>query len=230
MYLLTACLVVSQACQRHKTAPTASAALGRALVGTLLMGSFKEEGERTQVTFKGDGILGSMQVCSIDSSSRQMRNMLVLQPLDPDSATALGRPLANALVHCHHMLIPAELTISLVQRNLCMYCTTPYVASWTSLHKACFEARLNSLYLYFRPQVCMADATFWISCLCCMFMPHSCCHTALHICLCRSLFDGCATLLHKTQACNMLRRLVQFRQHQMPLAMTTSLERLHQAA
>lgn len=51
-----------QACQRHKTAPTASAALGRALVGTLLLGSFKEEGEKTQVTFKGDGILGSMQV------------------------------------------------------------------------------------------------------------------------------------------------------------------------
>ena len=28
------------------------------------MGSFKEEDERTQVTFKGDGILGQMQVCS----------------------------------------------------------------------------------------------------------------------------------------------------------------------
>lgn len=26
------------------------------------MGSFKEEGERTQVTFKGNGSLGSMQV------------------------------------------------------------------------------------------------------------------------------------------------------------------------
>jgi len=51
-----------QACRRHGTAPTASAALGRALIGTLLMGSFKEEGERTQVTFKGNGSLGSMQV------------------------------------------------------------------------------------------------------------------------------------------------------------------------
>lgn len=36
--------------------------MGRALLGTLLMGSFKEEGERTQVTFKGNGILGAMQV------------------------------------------------------------------------------------------------------------------------------------------------------------------------
>ena len=38
-----------QACERHKTSPTASAALGRALLGTLLMGAFRDEGERTQV-------------------------------------------------------------------------------------------------------------------------------------------------------------------------------------
>lgn len=38
-----------QACDRHKTSPTASAALGRALLGTLLMGAFREEGEKTQV-------------------------------------------------------------------------------------------------------------------------------------------------------------------------------------
>lgn len=39
----------AQACDRHKTSPTASAALGRALLGTLLMGAFREEGEKTQV-------------------------------------------------------------------------------------------------------------------------------------------------------------------------------------
>ncbi len=43
-----------QACERHKTAPTASAALGRALLGTLLMGTFKGEDESTQVeTYTG---------------------------------------------------------------------------------------------------------------------------------------------------------------------------------
>ncbi len=54
--------LVKEACRRHKTAPTAGAALGRALLGTLLMASFREEGEKTQVTWRGDGPLGSIQV------------------------------------------------------------------------------------------------------------------------------------------------------------------------
>ena len=41
--------LILQACNRHNTAPTASAALGRALLGTLLISSFKAEGEKTQV-------------------------------------------------------------------------------------------------------------------------------------------------------------------------------------
>ena len=51
-----------QACQRHKTSPTASAALGRALLGTLLLATFRGEGETTQVTFQGNGPLGQIQV------------------------------------------------------------------------------------------------------------------------------------------------------------------------
>lgn len=51
-----------KACDRHKTAPTAGAALGRGLMGTLLMACFREQGEKTQVTFKGDGPLGGMQI------------------------------------------------------------------------------------------------------------------------------------------------------------------------
>ena len=38
-----------QAVTRHGTAPTASAALGRTLLGTLLISTFKAEGEKTQV-------------------------------------------------------------------------------------------------------------------------------------------------------------------------------------
>jgi len=52
----------TQACTRHGTAPTASAALGRALLGTLLLACFRGEGEKTHITFRGDGPLGSMQV------------------------------------------------------------------------------------------------------------------------------------------------------------------------
>ncbi len=52
--------LVSEAATRHRTAPTATAALGRALLGTLLLGSFRKEDEALQVTFRGDGPLGSM--------------------------------------------------------------------------------------------------------------------------------------------------------------------------
>jgi molecular chaperone Hsp33 len=56
-----------QACDRHQTAPTASAALGRAILGTLMMSCFRGEGEKTQVTFKGDGPFGTIQVVSESS-------------------------------------------------------------------------------------------------------------------------------------------------------------------
>jgi molecular chaperone Hsp33 len=52
--------LVAEACARHGTAPTASAALGRALLGALLMSAFKGEGEATQLTFQGTGDLGGM--------------------------------------------------------------------------------------------------------------------------------------------------------------------------
>jgi hypothetical protein len=54
--------LVAEATRRHGTAPTASAALGRALLGGLLMSAFKGEGEATQITFKGTGPLGGLQV------------------------------------------------------------------------------------------------------------------------------------------------------------------------
>lgn len=50
--VVTGTELVQQACLRHRTSPTASAALGRALLGSLLMAAFREEGEKTQVTFK----------------------------------------------------------------------------------------------------------------------------------------------------------------------------------
>lgn len=45
--------LVRDAATRHKTAPTATAALGRALVGALLMGSYRKEGETLQVNRNG---------------------------------------------------------------------------------------------------------------------------------------------------------------------------------
>eukprot|EP00889_Picochlorum_renovo_P000805 jgi/Picre1/27835/NNA_000799.t1 len=66
--------LVQEACTRHNTAPTASAALGRAILGTLMMSCFRGEGEKTQVTFKGDGPFGMIQVVS--ESSGQVKGLI----------------------------------------------------------------------------------------------------------------------------------------------------------
>jgi len=51
--------LVNDALRRHGAAPTAAAALGRCLTGTLLLGAFRGEGEQVQVTFQGQGPLGT---------------------------------------------------------------------------------------------------------------------------------------------------------------------------
>ncbi|KAL0021890.1 hypothetical protein WJX77_012153 [Trebouxia sp. C0004] len=92
--------LVQEACRRHGTAPTASAALGRALMGTLLMGSFKEEGERTQVTFKGNGSLGSMQVIAdtYGNVKGTMTNPSADPPLREDGKLNVGAAVGRGVL------------------------------------------------------------------------------------------------------------------------------------
>ncbi|EFN52293.1 hypothetical protein CHLNCDRAFT_58899 [Chlorella variabilis] len=82
-----------QACTRHQTSPTASAALGRALLGTLLMGAFREQGEKTQVTFKGDGPLAGLQVIADASGTvkGKVGNPAADPPLRPDGKLNVGQ-------------------------------------------------------------------------------------------------------------------------------------------
>lgn len=47
--------LVNEACQRHNTLPTASAALGRVLTGTLMMGSLLKDLEKITVKFQCNG-------------------------------------------------------------------------------------------------------------------------------------------------------------------------------
>src|ERR1044072_5349593 len=47
--------LVSEACRRHQTFPTASVAVGRALTGTLLIGSSFKDLEKITVQFNCDG-------------------------------------------------------------------------------------------------------------------------------------------------------------------------------
>lgn len=58
-----ACLTtstVNEACSLHKTSPTASAALGRALTGTLLMGALLKKGQRVGLMVDGGGPIGKI--------------------------------------------------------------------------------------------------------------------------------------------------------------------------
>lgn len=57
---ISATQLVEQAQHRHKAAPTALAALGRALMGTLLLGFLKDDAESVQITFMGDGPIGKV--------------------------------------------------------------------------------------------------------------------------------------------------------------------------
>jgi molecular chaperone Hsp33 len=52
--------LVAEACDRHKTAPTASAALGRTLTGALLLGSAYKDLEYITLRFDCDGPVGGI--------------------------------------------------------------------------------------------------------------------------------------------------------------------------
>jgi molecular chaperone Hsp33 len=52
--------LVAEAARRHKTTPTATAALGRTLTGTLLLGSSLKELDRLTVQINGDGPIGGI--------------------------------------------------------------------------------------------------------------------------------------------------------------------------
>lgn len=59
--------LVKEACRRHNTFPTASAALGRALTGCELMGALLKTGQRIALKFEGNGPLKKICV-EADSS------------------------------------------------------------------------------------------------------------------------------------------------------------------
>lgn len=60
--VLVATRLVREAARRHQTAPTATVALGRALMGTLLLATEAQDGERVQVQIRGDGPIGTITV------------------------------------------------------------------------------------------------------------------------------------------------------------------------
>jgi molecular chaperone Hsp33 len=57
---VTGTALVAEAAARHGTGPTATAALGRALLGALLLGAGGKDGESVQLRLRGDGPLRSV--------------------------------------------------------------------------------------------------------------------------------------------------------------------------
>lgn len=84
--------LVAEAARRHGLSPTATAALGRTLMGALLMGTFRGEDEQTQVTFNGQGPLGMIK--AIATHDAQVRGLIagakVHLPLRADGKLDVG--------------------------------------------------------------------------------------------------------------------------------------------
>lgn len=62
-------VLVSEALRRHQTSATASVALGRALMGSVLLAATGKHGEMVQLQFRGDGPLGQI-VALADAEGR----------------------------------------------------------------------------------------------------------------------------------------------------------------
>jgi len=73
--------IAKEAATRHRTAPTATAALGRTLMCALLLGTFKGESETTQLTFKGDGPIG--QCIAIATHDGKVKGLVSNPSADP---------------------------------------------------------------------------------------------------------------------------------------------------
>ena len=62
IYVATSTHLVEKARQIHQTWPTATAALGRTLTASAMMGLMVKEGERITIRIKGDGPIGTMLI------------------------------------------------------------------------------------------------------------------------------------------------------------------------
>jgi molecular chaperone Hsp33 len=88
--------LVAEAARRHGTSPAATVALGRALMGGVLLATGGKGGETVQLQFRGDGPLGTLVVIA-DASGRVRGYATQAQgqpmaPFDPlDIAHAVGR-------------------------------------------------------------------------------------------------------------------------------------------
>jgi len=88
--------LVSEACRRHRTMPTASVALGRTLTGTLLLGASFKDLERITVRFDCDGPIG--QITAQADAHGNTRGYVTNPEADATVMNALGKFDVRAIV------------------------------------------------------------------------------------------------------------------------------------
>ena len=97
--VLTATRLVSVAATRHGTSPTASAALGRSLMGAVLLAAGTQDDETVQVQLRGDGELG--QVLAIADGGGSVRGYVhnpAAHPPPRDGKLDVGRAVGQGIL------------------------------------------------------------------------------------------------------------------------------------
>jgi len=98
---IVATRLVAEAAERHGTSPVASAALGRTLMGALLLAAGTKHGETTQVQVRGRGPLGSVTaIATAEGSVRgYVQNPEAGGLGHADVGVAVGRGLLSVVRH-----------------------------------------------------------------------------------------------------------------------------------
>jgi Disulfide bond chaperones of the HSP33 family len=92
---------VAEAVRRHQTSPTVSAAFGRVLTGTLLLGSSLKEFDRLTVKIEADGPIGSI-VAEADAAGNvrgYVRNPLADLPTKENGKFNVSGIIGNGMFH-----------------------------------------------------------------------------------------------------------------------------------
>ena len=121
-----ACLTtatVSEACSRHRTSPTASVALGRALTGGVLMGALLKGRQRVALKFEGNGPLGKIVVeadpmCLVHGYVGNPEADLPLKDGRFDVAGALGHAGLLTVTKDLHLKSPYQGVVNLVSSEI----------------------------------------------------------------------------------------------------------------
>ncbi len=103
--------LVGEACRRHRTFPTASVALGRALTGTLILGASFKDLERITVRFDCEGPIG--QIIAQADAHGNARGYVTNPEADTTVMNALGKFDVRAIVGGGTLYVQREVGVEI---------------------------------------------------------------------------------------------------------------------